>query len=55
MALGRAFVLHGGDCAELFNYCAQDKIESKVKLLLQMSLVLIWGEFDNQRRDQGHG
>lgn len=32
-----------GDCAELFDYCNQDKIEAKVKLLLQMSLVLIWG------------
>lgn len=43
VALGKAFVLHGGDCAELFDYCEQSKIESKVKLLLQMSLVLIWG------------
>lgn len=32
-----------GDCAELFDYCSQDMIEAKVKLLLQMSLVLIWG------------
>ena len=32
-----------GDCAELFDYCHQDMIEAKVKLLLQMSLVLIWG------------
>lgn len=32
-----------GDCAELFDYCNQDMIEAKVKLLLQMSLVLIWG------------
>lgn len=33
-----------GDCAELFDYCNQDMIEAKVKLLLQMSLVLIWGK-----------
>lgn len=33
-----------GDCAELFDYCSQDLIEAKVKLLLQMSLVLIWGK-----------
>ena len=33
-----------GDCAELFDYCSQDLIEPKVKLLLQMSLVLIWGK-----------
>ncbi|KAK7207219.1 DAHP synthetase [Myxozyma melibiosi] len=42
-ALGKAFVLQGGDCAELFDYCSQDRIESKMKILLQMSLVLIWG------------
>ena len=43
VALGKAFLLHGGDCAELFEYCEQDAIESKIKLLLQMSIVLIWG------------
>ncbi|KAL1992004.1 hypothetical protein VTN49DRAFT_4036 [Thermomyces lanuginosus] len=43
VALGKAFVLQGGDCAELFSYCKQANIEAKVKLLLQMSLVLIWG------------
>lgn len=42
-AEGRAFVLQGGDCAELFDYCNQDRIEAKLKVLLQMSLVLIWG------------
>lgn len=43
VALGNAFLLQGGDCAELFDYCEENAIESKVKLLLQMSLVLIWG------------
>jgi 3-deoxy-7-phosphoheptulonate synthase len=43
VAEGRAFLLQGGDCAELFDYCEQGAIESKIKLLLQMSLVLIWG------------
>ena len=43
VALGKAFLLHGGDCAELFEYCEQEAIESKIKLLLQMSIVLIWG------------
>lgn len=43
VAQGNAFLLQGGDCAELFDYCEQSAIESKVKLLLQMSLVLIWG------------
>lgn len=43
VAQGKAFLLQGGDCAELFDYCQQGPIESKIKLLLQMSLVLIWG------------
>lgn len=43
VALGNAFLLQGGDCAELFSYCQADAIEAKIKLLLQMSLVLIWG------------
>ncbi|KAL8741182.1 MAG: hypothetical protein Q9190_006187 [Brigantiaea leucoxantha] len=43
VALGNAFLLQGGDCAELFDYCEESSIESKIKLLLQMSLVLIWG------------
>jgi 3-deoxy-7-phosphoheptulonate synthase len=43
VAQGKAFLLQGGDCAELFDYCQQDAIESKIKLLLQMSLVLVWG------------
>lgn len=42
-ALGKSFLLQGGDCAELFSYCSDDPIDSKIKLLLQMSLVLIWG------------
>jgi 3-deoxy-7-phosphoheptulonate synthase len=42
-ALGQAFLLQGGDCAELFSYCADEPIDAKMKLLLQMSLVLIWG------------
>lgn len=42
-AEGKAFLLQGGDCAELFDYCSQENIENKLKVLLQMSLVLIWG------------
>lgn len=42
-AEGKAFLLQGGDCAELFEYCTTDSIEGKMKLLFQMSLVLIWG------------
>lgn len=41
VALGKAFLLQGGDCAELFDYCEESGIDSKIKLLLQMSLVLI--------------
>jgi 3-deoxy-7-phosphoheptulonate synthase len=43
VALGNALLLQGGDCAELFSYCAAAPIDAKIKLLLQMSLVLIWG------------
>ncbi|CAG8646446.1 7263_t:CDS:2, partial [Scutellospora calospora] len=43
VALSKAFLLQGGDCAELFEYCSQEPIESKLKVLLQMSLVLTWG------------
>jgi len=43
VALGKAFLLQGGDCAELFDYCCPAQIDSKIKLILQMSLVIIWG------------
>ena len=43
VALGKSFLLQGGDCAELFSYCNAGSIDSKTKLLLQMSLVLIYG------------
>ena len=42
-AQGKRFILQGGDCAELFNECRPDVITSKLKILLQMSLVLIDG------------
>jgi len=40
-ALGKAFLLQGGDCAERFVDCSQQPIENKFKILLQMSLILI--------------
>ncbi|KAG5458232.1 MAG: class-II DAHP synthetase family-domain-containing protein [Olpidium bornovanus] len=43
VARGQAFLLQGGDCAELFDYCSQKPIEDKLKVLLQMSVVLTWG------------
>ena len=30
VALGKAFLLQGGDCAELFDYCEENAIESKI-------------------------
>ena len=42
-ARGKAFLLQGGDCAERFADCSKSTIEAKLKILLQMSLVLTWG------------
>lgn len=42
-AAGRRFLLQGGDCAERFDECTPDHITSKLKILLQMSLVLVHG------------
>ena len=42
-ALGRRFLLQGGDCAESFAECTADVITNKLKILLQMSLVLVQG------------
>jgi len=40
---GRAFLLQGGDCAESFDDCRADSVEVKIKILLQMSLLLVHG------------
>ncbi len=40
---GEAFILQGGDCAESFNDCRSDIISNKLKIMLQMSLILIHG------------
>ncbi|HTY48430.1 MAG TPA: 3-deoxy-7-phosphoheptulonate synthase class II [Steroidobacteraceae bacterium] len=40
---GEAFLLQGGDCAETFADCESDQIAKKLKILLQMSLVLLHG------------
>ncbi|HUP03964.1 MAG TPA: 3-deoxy-7-phosphoheptulonate synthase class II [Bryobacteraceae bacterium] len=42
-AAGRAFVLQGGDCAERFADCQSPRIANMLKVLLQMSLVLVVG------------
>jgi len=40
---GRRFVLQGGDCAESFSDCESTIISNRLKVLLQMSLVLVHG------------
>ena len=43
MARGEAFVLQGGDCAETFQTSSQNDIAGKVRVLLQMAVVLTYG------------
>lgn len=40
---GEVFVLQGGDCAESFADCRPEIITNRLKVLLQMSLVLVHG------------
>ena len=40
---GRRFLLQGGDCAESFEDCESGLISNRLKVLLQMSLVLVHG------------
>jgi 3-deoxy-7-phosphoheptulonate synthase len=40
---GEHFLLQGGDCAESFADCESDNIARRLKILLQMSLVLLQG------------
>lgn len=40
---GERFLLQGGDCAESFDECTGEFIANKLKILLQMSLVLTHG------------
>jgi 3-deoxy-7-phosphoheptulonate synthase len=40
---GERFVLQGGDCAEAFEDCESNQIAQKMKIHLQMSLVLLHG------------
>ena len=42
-ARGERFILWGGDCAESFADCTSPAIAAKLKILLQMSLVLVHG------------
>ena len=40
---GRRFLLQGGDCAESFDDCSSPLISNRLKVMLQMSLVLVHG------------
>ena len=40
---GNAFLLQGGDCSESFDECRSDLIASKLKILLKMSICLVYG------------
>ena len=40
---GEQFLLQGGDCAESFEDCESDNIARRLKILLQMSLVMLQG------------
>ncbi|RNF81819.1 class II 3-deoxy-7-phosphoheptulonate synthase [Montanilutibacter psychrotolerans] len=40
---GKRFLLQGGDCAETFDSCSSEVISNRLKVLLQMSLVLVHG------------
>ena len=43
VAHGRAFVLQAGDCAESFDGFSADSIRDKLKVILQMAVVLTYG------------
>src|ERR1019366_5807252 len=43
---GEGFLLQGGGCAESFVDCEADRIAKKLKVWLQMTLVLLWGMSD---------
>ncbi|YAL84463.1 class II 3-deoxy-7-phosphoheptulonate synthase [Dermacoccaceae bacterium W4C1] len=42
-AVGDAFVLQGGDCAEMFESATADNIRDRIKTILQMAAVLTYG------------
>jgi 3-deoxy-7-phosphoheptulonate synthase len=43
VAAGKAFLLQAGDCAESFNDFSADSIRDKLKVILQMAVVLTYG------------
>ena len=43
VARGRAFLLQAGDCAESFHDFSADNIRDKLRVILQMAVVLTYG------------
>ena len=43
VAAGKAFLLQAGDCAESFDWFSADSIRDKLKVILQMAVVLTYG------------
>src|SRR5436190_16509784 len=43
VADGKAFLLQAGDCAESFDWFSADTIRDKLKVILQMAVVLTYG------------
>ncbi|MEA2843722.1 MAG: 3-deoxy-7-phosphoheptulonate synthase [Actinomycetota bacterium] len=43
VAAGNAFLLQAGDCAESFDWFSADSIRDKLKVILQMAVVLTYG------------
>jgi 3-deoxy-7-phosphoheptulonate synthase len=43
VARGKAFLLQGGDCAETFASLSAEQVRDKVRVLLQMAIVLTYG------------
>lgn len=42
-AMGKAFLLQGGDCAESFKEFSANNIRDSFRIILQMSVVLMFG------------
>ena len=54
VALGKAFLLQGGDCAETFESNTEPHIRGNIKTLLQMAVVLTYGASTDCRGHKQH-
>ena len=54
VAEGKGFLLHAGDCAESFAEFSADNIRDKLKVILQMSLVLTYSTGRADAEDRPH-